>query len=481
MSVLNTFALVFETEGDELTLKKVQQIDAAGKKLEQTNKKTGKSSEKAGQQAKTSAQQFAAFKGAIAGAIAPALALGTVLSRTLNFAAQGEQLLFMSKSANMAANEFQKLAIASERFGGSREGAAGMMAGLASQLQALKFGQSAPLQDAAMMYGLNLQGKNGNLAEGNELLRNVAQTMERLDTSAQLDLGRRIGLDEATIRILQQGVAAFDAELARAEKRRVFTDEDLKRAQELEMALRDTKLSLQAVWAEIARWVMPAVKDLVEMAGSGLSYISEHADVLKAALVAISAIMAGIAVSSLAAWAPWIGAAVLVGAVAALFGLFYEDWKVWTEGGSSALAPIWESLAKIGDWFKDAPGWVQTLITSLKALYNPLGFIKDAISAISGGWDFLVSAWNKAPDIFKSLAGKLADFGAANALAMADSNPMAAVAGVSTAYTNYRNSQQTNTYNLSVTGSKNPAEDGAALMDHARGDDFADFTSGQEG
>lgn len=480
MSVLNTFALVFETEGDELTLKKVQQLDAAGKKLEQTNKKTGNTAEKAGHQTKTAAQQFSAFKRGIAGAIAPALVLGAVLSRTLNFAAQGEQLLFMAKSANMAAGEFQKLAIANERFGGSREGAAGMMSGLASQLQALKFGQSAPLQDAAMMYGLNLQGEGGNLAEGNELLRNVAQTMERLDTSAQLDLGRRIGLDEATIRLLQQGVASFDAELARAEKRRIFTDEDIKRAQELEMALRDAKLGLQEIWAEIARWVMPAVKDLVEMAGSGLSYMSEHADVLKVVLGAISAILAGIAISSLAAWAPWIGAAALVGAVAALFGLFYEDWKVWTEGGSSALAPLWESLKDIGEWFQNAPGWIQGVVNSLKMLLNPFQSIKQTIASISNLWDMLVSAWNNAPGVFKMLAGKLADFGASNAIALADSNPMAAVAGVSTAYTNYRNSQQTNTYNLSVTGSKNPAEDGAALMNHARGDDFADFTSGQE-
>nr|DAQ90527.1 MAG TPA: tail tape measure [Caudoviricetes sp.] len=481
MSVLNTFALVFETEGDELTLKKVQQIDAAGKKLEQTNKKTGKSSEKAGQQAKTSAQQFAAFKGAIAGAIAPALALGTVLSRTLNFAAQGEQLLFMSKSANMAANEFQKLAIASERFGGSREGAAGMMAGLASQLQALKFGQSAPLQDAAMMYGLNLQGKNGNLAEGNELLRNVAQTMERLDTSAQLDLGRRIGLDEATIRILQQGVAAFDAELARAEKRRVFTDEDLKRAQELQKSWRDMQQSMQGLWAEIARFVLPIVQQFIDSASAGFEYLRQHAEAVKAGLVVISAIMAGIAVASLAAFAPWLGTAAIIAAIAAAVVLLYEDFKVFAKGGESALAPFWKKLVDFGLFWQDLPDWVKKVTSAIIGLINPLETVKNAFSFISAAMSKVggFAGWLRGSRYNADLDYMVK---ANAALRAADANPMAGVqAGSISNTTNRNDNSTTNSYQLTVNGSSNPVRDGAILLDQARGEGFYNLASGQEG
>ena len=110
-SVLNTFMLVFETDGDEVAVKKIEKLDKAGQKLVKTTDNTSKS-------AKTAAAEFKHLSRSLAAAIAPAVALGTVLSKTLNFAMQGEQLLFMAKSANMAAAEFLKLAIASQRFGG---------------------------------------------------------------------------------------------------------------------------------------------------------------------------------------------------------------------------------------------------------------------------------------------------------------------------------------------------------------------------
>lgn len=461
-SVLNTFMLVFETDGDKATAKKLEKMDAAAEKLAKTNNETAKS-------AKTAAGEFKQMTRALAGAIAPAMVLGTVLSKTLNFAMQGEQLLFMAKSANMAADEFQKLAIASQRFGGSREGEAGMMAGLASQIQALRLGQSSPLQDAAMYYGLNLQGKDGGLATGNELLRNVAATMERLDTASQLDLGRRIGLDEATIRILQKGVAAFDEELARAEKRSIFTAEDLKRAQEFEMATRDLQLSLQGLWAEVARWLLPAVQSLTEYATQAFDYLTDHSDVVKAAISGIAVIMAAIAVSSVAAFAPWLGTAAIIAAIGAAIALVYEDFIVFCEDGESAFAPLWKLLVNFGKWWQDLPGWIKEAVNSLLNLLNPIHQIKKAFDGLK---------WIK--DLFTGGNGGQ-DFDTAKLkLNYADTNPLAALqsGAISNAYTN--SNQTNNSYVLTVNGVQNPVQGGADLLNTARNEDFLILTTNQE-
>ncbi|MBR2504821.1 MAG: hypothetical protein IKB61_02650 [Elusimicrobiaceae bacterium] len=460
MSVLNNFMLVFETEGDKTTRQKIEQIDSAGKKLAKTNRETGDSAAVMGRKASTAAGQFRQMSRALAGAIAPAMALGAVLSQTLNFAMQGEQLLFMAKSANMAADEFQKLAIASQRFGGSREGAAGMMAGLASQIQALRLGQSAPLQDAAMFYGLNLQGKGGGLATGNELLRNIAATMERLDSAAQLDLGHRIGLDEATIRILQQGVAAFDEEMERAEKRSIFKPEDLKRAQEFQMATRDLQLSLQGLWAEIARWLLPAVQSLTEYATQAFDYLTEHSDAVKAALVGIAVVMGAIAVSSLAAFAPWIGMAAIIAGIGAAIALLYEDFMVFAEGGSSALGPLWQTLIDFGKWWQELPGWIKSAFDALLNFLNPLRAIKKAFEAFKG---------------FKeSLTGT-------DQLATADSNPLASIPGgaISNVY-RWMSNNIKNSFMLTVNGVQDPVQGGADLLNQARGNDIANLTDGYE-
>ena len=482
MSVLNTFSLVFETDGEETTLKSISKIDEAGKKLNKTNKQTADTMEKNTKGAKTAIQQFQALKTAAAGVIAPLLSLGVVLNRTLDFAAKGEQLLFMANAANMAANEFQKLAIANTRFGGSKEGAAGTMAGLASQIQALKFGESAPLQDAAVKYGLSLMGASGRLAEGNELLRNIARTMERLDVGAQLDLGRRIGLDEATIRILQRGVAAFDAELAEAEKRKVFTDEDLKRAQEFEMAVRDLKLSLQGVWAEIARWILPAVKSLASGIDTAFSYMREHAEAIKPALVIISSIMAAIAISSLSAFAPWLGTAAAIAAVSAALVLLYEDFMVFANGGQSALEPLWKKMVEFGVLWQDMPGWLKESLSLFLQMAAPLERIKELFSAIQwlmekigGGAGWLVgkvsNAFGPGAQVKIMEQARLA----------AENNPLAGIApNFLPNVWNRSDSRTNNSFVLTVNGSQTPAKDGMALLDHARGTDFANLETGQE-
>ena len=448
-TALNTFMLVFETDGDKATVKKLEKIDAAAEKLAKTNNETAKS-------AKTAAGEFKQMTRALAGAIAPAMVLGSVLSKTLNFAMQGEQLLFMAKSANMAADEFQKLAIASQRFGGSREGAVGMMAGLASQIQALRLGQSAPLQDAAMFYGLNLQGRDGGLATGNELLRNVAATMERLDTAAQLDLGRRIGLDEATIRILQQGVAAFDEELARAEKRSIFTADDLKRAQEFEITMRDLQLSLQGLWAEIARWLLPAVQNLTEYATQAFDYLTDHSDAVKAALTGITVVMSALAVASLVAAGPWALWVAGITAVIGLIALLYEDWKVFCEGGASALTPLWKGVHWLGETLKGLMGIIEGVIKGVSkalSLLNPLNASK----------------------FFNSFKGGISQ------IKNADMNPLASLQnGFISNTSNFDSSKISNMYNLTVNGVQNPVQGGADLLNTARNEDFLILTTNQE-
>lgn len=481
MSVLNTFMLAFETDGEDVVLKTISKIDAEGKKLNKTQKETGESAEKSGKQAKGAAQQFMAMKSAIAGAIAPLMALGVVLNRTLDFAQKGEQLLFMANAANMAANEFQKLAIANTRFGGSSEGAAGTMAGLASQIQALRFGESAPLQDAAVKYGLNLQGANGGLAEGTELLRNIARTMEALDLGAQLDLGRRIGLDEVTIRMLQRGVAAFDEELARAEKRKIFTEEDIKRAHELQKSWRDMQQSMQGLWAEIARFVLPIVQQFIDSSIAGFEYWQQHAEAVKAGLVVISAIMAVIAVASLAAFAPWLGTAAFIGGIAAAVVLLYEDMMTFFAGGESALAPFWQKLVDFGLFWQDLPDWVKEAASAISGLIKPLETVKEAFSFISAamskvggfvGW-LVGSRYNADLDYMVK---------ADAAIRAANNNPMAGVqAGSISNTTNRNDNSTTNSYQLTVNGSSNPARDGAILLDQARGEGFYNLASGQEG
>ena len=239
--------------------------------------------------------------------------------------------------------------------------------------------------------------------------------------------------------------------------------------------------SMQGLWAEIARFVLPIVQQFIDSSIAGFEYWQQHAEAVKAGLVVISAIMAGIAVASLAAFAPWLGTAALIGGIAAAVVLLYEDMMTFFAGGESALAPFWQKLVDFGLFWQDLPDWVKEAASAISGLIKPLETVKEAFSFISAamskvggfvGW-LVGSRYNADLDYMVK---------ADAAIRAANNNPMAGVqAGSISNTTNRNDNSTTNSYQLTVNGSSNPARDGAILLDQARGEGFYNLASGQEG
>lgn len=390
-SPLETFILVFSLDGDDAVVEGLQRItgeaDAAGKSLDKTGKsldKTGKKSKDAGKEIKVTATNFNQLAQQAVRAIAPVLALGVAVHQTLSFAKQGEEVLFLANSANVAADSFQRWATASQMFGGSAASAAGVLSNLNAQMQAMKFGQDSPIQQAAIRYGINMYGQNG-LATPEEMLLNIAERFENLDVASQLDLGRMIGLDEATIRLLQTGVAGVRKELEMASKYTVFSAQDLENARRFERTWREIKLAINAVWAELARRLLPSLEWLTRNGIEFFNYLREHGDFIEGLFLGISAVLTAIAVKSVVAFAPvWLAVAA-VAALSAGFALFYDDFKTWSDGGAAALGPLWQTLVNIGKWWQDLPDVVRQAVDGIINTLNPLKTLKNLFSAFRAG------------------------------------------------------------------------------------------------
>lgn len=447
---LQAFVLTFALEGDKIVsqgLKKMtQEADTLSESLSDTDKNlknTEEGAKRTGSEVGKSAQNFMQLARKVSSALAPLYALGTVLNKTLDFAKQGEGVLFMAQSANVAADSFQKLANASKMFGGSAEGMAGILANFSGQMQAMKFGENTALQSAAIKYGVSLQGANG-LANPEEMLENLARRMETLAPEEQLNLGRMVGLDEATIRLLQGGVAGLRKELALAAKYQIFSKEDLENARRFERTMREVKMGTMALWAEISRALLPILQRVGEAAIKVINYFREHSDFIKGGLLAISAILAAIAVKSLIAFAPFFGMAALVAGISAAFALLYDDFMTWAKGGESALGPLWNTLNSIYEMFQGLPNWVKVVLQYLLDMATPLKTIENLISGIFKFFD-----WSgKVKDMIVDARAKLES---------AENNPLAAInkGDISNAYDN--SSREFNVENnFTINGALSP-------------------------
>ena len=378
MAITDTFSLVFETDGAEAVVKEFKRVkdasDAAAKSADQNTKATKKAE-----------NGFIGLKNSVLKAIAPLAAFGVIVNRTLNFAQQGENLLFMANSAGVAAESFNALAMAAERIGGSRAGMAASLGSLSSSLLGIRRGEENGLTQAAMYYGVKFYGPNG-VATPEEMLENIARAMEGRTVAEQMDMGRMMGLDEGTIRLLQRGVEGLRKEMALAQKYNPFDEKALKNIQEFKYSLRELKAAFTMVAGQFLRDLIPHMQRWAEIGKDAFDWLIDHADVVKLAL-------AGIGAAILAAFGP-------LGLISGLLVLLVDDFATFARGGKSALEPLWKIVSKIVDGIKTMNSLLnekkenpvsEGVRKTAKAVLNPVGFAKeqfgnakDAVSELIG-------------------------------------------------------------------------------------------------
>lgn len=330
MAITDTFSLVFETDGAEAVVKEF-------KRMQDASDSAAKSADKNTQATQKTEKGFIGLKNGVLKAIAPLAAFGVIINRTLNFARQGEDLLFMANSAGVAAESFNALALAAERIGGSRAGMAGSLGSLSSALQGIRRGEENGLTQAAMYYGVQFAGPDG-LATPEQMLENIARAMEGRTVAEQMDMGRMLGLDEGTIRLLQRGVEGLRKEMALAQKYNPFDEKTLERIQKFQYSLRELKAAFTMVAGQFLRDLIPHFERWTEIGKDAFDWMIEHADAVKLAL-------AGIGAAILVAFWP-------LTALGALLVLLVDDFATFARGGESALKPLWKIVTEIWEALK---------------------------------------------------------------------------------------------------------------------------------
>ena len=341
MSIVSTFSFLFETKGAQKVKRELQDLTK-----EEQNAKDGTDKLDA---------STAKLAKSVTGLISTYMGFKKILSEVLGFAGKGEELLLMANNAGIGAEQLERYGIALQNYGGGLSSAASTLATLNQQMQDLRFGKGGAIQEAALRYGINLQGKNG-LATGEEMLYNIARRMETLGRAEQLDLGRKLGLDPSTIALLQGGVGNLVKELEKASKYTVYSPEDIENSRKFQMSLRELKQSLAQVWGTISRALLPVLTKITSAVSKFFQFLSEHKGFVLGFLAAISAALGIIAIKSIIATAPFWLMVAAIAAIGTAIGLVVDDFMTWLEGGESVIGDLiglftdfWHWIMKVGE------------------------------------------------------------------------------------------------------------------------------------
>ena len=326
--------------------------------------------------------------------------IGAILSFTEHMVKAEVATLRLSKALNLDIEELQKWQGAVTLVGGSAEAFNASIKALGGSLVDIE--KSLPRSERAVKV-LNAVMGAGYINKGQhkdtlQVLDDLSGRMEKMGAMEAIRLGGRIGLDDATIRLLRKGKEGIEELRHEAAELGLYTKEDAEAAEQLEEAQHKLGLSGAAFGRQIMTMIMPALQAMANGMLKIGKWMQENQQLVKAGLIGIAAGLVAMGVAAYFAAPPIIAAlspvyliALAVAVLAAGIAYLWMEWQKWASGGKSSLAPLFQYLFDMWQQIKDV---VLTLFSTLK----------EALMTYINLW---IDAWNMVVAIFDGDANKI--------------------------------------------------------------------------
>lgn len=293
MSILETFYILFKSDSKDVK-KGAKEAEKATKSLNKTLEQTDAKSEKVG-------QSFLNMSNSALKAFASIASVGTVFASLRNAVAGVNELGQVSRLLNVNAEDLDAWGNAVQRNGGD---AKQFQSTLKSLSQTLNTTPSVALK----------------------ALPAIAEALGKMN-QAQADLfGRSLGIDQSTIRFLQQGRREVDYLIKKQKELGLITKSDTEITRKFNNAVFDLGRAFNDLSRKAAIPTLPLLTNTFE-------YLIEHKDLIKGAFIAVGVGVAALT-TRLAAAHPYVLA---MTAALSAFSLAYEDYQKFKAGGKSVI------------------------------------------------------------------------------------------------------------------------------------------------
>lgn len=375
-------------------------------------------------EAKQSSDNIAGMFTKAAGVVAAAFAAMAVGQRIMDQAALNDQLGDTAALMGVNAQELDLWTQAAVMADGTVEGFQGSLKGLAGEAAAIATKGTSRLKPFFDELGISMVDAQGKARNVMDILPELAGAFEGLSKQESLGMGRKMGLDEGTIMLLQRGRRGVEELKARMEALGVVSDKATEAAGKYDEQSKITARIWELMASKATEYVLPALTAIHKGFELVYGFIQRHPDLIKGVGIALAAVGAVIFASYVPAmWAattatigmlaPFLAVAAAVGAIGLAFALAWEDIQVWQAGGDSLIGSwlgSWESFSsQFGDIVETVMGYIQKVVDAYMT----------ARDTVSKGFDVGGDAINAARDKTSSWIEK-----GANMIGMADSSPI---------------------------------------------------------
>lgn len=357
--------------------------DGASDSIEGMGSEIGKSNAKMGsfgQTIVTVARGLASFIGVLAGSTA-------IQKFTSAISDANDQLGFLEKRLGMSARGIQGIETAVASLGGAGASARGTLIKLNQGIQEMVLMGNDSLMPFFSALGVGVVDSTGNLREMDSVLLDMADSLSKMDPKQAYALASAMGLDDGVANALIQGRDAMQEMLDLQKKVSVSSAEQIRASRELSRAQSFLNAQWEGFKTMLGNILIPLMTKLTKTVSGWMEYLSRNERTVRNFFEGISIaigvmllpmlLKAGVAM--LALIAPVAGAAAVVAILAAAFGLLYDDYKTWAEGGESLFD--WSAFKK---YIEDTDISVESLGHGLAQLLTGYSSLSEAQEAFMG-------------------------------------------------------------------------------------------------
>ena len=354
MALLDVLSVVFEADADRLK----KGAGEAEEVLEETKDAivdTDKAAESLG-------ESFLDAIGSAKGAIAGLLSIGAVTASVVAQAAATDQLGKFSQRIGENIEDVGAWGEAVTRSGGSMEGFQGTIETLTDSLTELSITGGGDAAETLAMLGIAAFDSAGQVKSAFDLLPEIAESFEGLTAAESANLGKKLGLDQGTILLLQQGRNSVEELVARQKSLGVVTNEDAKIAADFNDAVDDLGQVFGSVTRMIGAYLLPALTGTFKGIENIVLFMVDNKPFVIAFFTGIAAVVSYFylpailkaAAATLGTVAPFIAVGAAIGAVVSVFALLVDDIYTFIQGGDSLTAVIIGKVVKSFEEFKQS-------------------------------------------------------------------------------------------------------------------------------
>lgn len=279
---------------------------------------------------------FAAFTGLLLGA--------SGLSKlALDAAKANRELDTTAKNLGMARKELSAWQGAAEMAGESAGGMSSYMKTLSGDMQSLIVMGDTSVLPYFNALGVSLLDSTGKARKLDDVMLDLADRFSTMDRTKAYTLAQQMGIDEGTFNTLSRGRAEMQRMLDIQREMYHSSEADIENSRKLTEARAVLNAQWESLKLMIGNDLIPAVTFLTEVASKFVGFLVKHEHVTKGVFLGIATAIGVFLIPMLmtataavfAFIAPFTPLIAAVAGLGAAFGLLYDDYKTWAEGGKS--------------------------------------------------------------------------------------------------------------------------------------------------